>query len=316
MKCFDKFKKGINLGGWLSQCDYSKEHIESFITEEDFRRIAEMGADHVRLPFDYNILEDNNGNFSEEGFGYIDFALEMCRKYNLNTVLDLHKAAGFSFDKGENESGFFEDRKLQERFLTLWEEISKRYGSLYDRTAFELLNEITDKSFIGVWNELSTECISRIRKYAPETPILVGSYWNNSVEAVKDLFKPYDDKVVYNFHCYSPLEFTHQGAYWTDQINPELRMSYKESGWNSEKFYEDFKSAVEYAAENNTVLYCGEYGVIDRVSPENTLPWFRDIHSVFEKYGISRCVWCYKGMDFGLTDKRLDSVRDELLKNL
>ena len=48
------FRKGINLGGWMSQCDYSPEHLDTFITEPDFAQIAEWGFDHVRLPVDFN----------------------------------------------------------------------------------------------------------------------------------------------------------------------------------------------------------------------------------------------------------------------
>ena len=61
-------------------------------------------------------------------------------------------------------------------------------------------------------------------------------------------------------------------------------------------------------------LYCGEYGVIDVVPAEDAVKWYRTINSVFEKYGIGRAAWSYKKMDFGLTDSRLDGVRDELLK--
>ena len=32
------FYKGINFGGWLSQCDYSDERLNGFIKEEDFTR--------------------------------------------------------------------------------------------------------------------------------------------------------------------------------------------------------------------------------------------------------------------------------------
>ena len=32
------FYKGVNLGGWFSQCDYSKERLDSFITERTLRR--------------------------------------------------------------------------------------------------------------------------------------------------------------------------------------------------------------------------------------------------------------------------------------
>ena len=51
MKTWNGFEKGINLGGWLSQWDLTdREHLETFITEQDIQDIRAMGADHVRLP--------------------------------------------------------------------------------------------------------------------------------------------------------------------------------------------------------------------------------------------------------------------------
>ena len=88
------FYRGINLGGWLSQCDYSEDRLNNFITEPDFAKIASWRFDHVRIPIDYNVLENEDGSFMESGFARIDWALEMCRKYGLTTVLDLHKTAG------------------------------------------------------------------------------------------------------------------------------------------------------------------------------------------------------------------------------
>lgn len=309
------FYRGINFGGWLSQCDYSEDRLNNFITEADFAKVSQWGIDHIRIPVDYNIFENDDGTYKDEGFARIDRAFEYCEKYHLNVVLDLHKTAGFSFDSyGESEEGFFESLQLQERFYRLWEEFAKRYGKLSERVAFELLNEVTEKEYIDIWNKVSNECIRRIRAYAPDTIILVGSYYNNSAEAVPDLTKPFDENVIYNFHCYEPLKFTHQGAYWTDMINKSDRFTFDESNITPEFFDELFAPAIEAAKRNNTTLYCGEYGVIDIVSPEDTMKWFRCINSVFEKHGISRCAWSYKDMDFGLSDSRLDGVRDELLK--
>ncbi len=306
-------RKGVNLGGWLSQCDYSHDRLQKFITESDFATIALWDADHVRIPVDYNVFEDEDGTPRPEGFERLDWAVSMCQKYRLRMVLDLHKTAGFSFDFGEKEDGFFESGSLQERFYKLWERLAERYGTHPDRIVFELLNEVTDSCYIDAWNHISNECIRRIRVLAPETLILVGSYHNNSAPAVPALAPPYDDKVIYNFHCYEPLTFTHQGATWTDQIRPADRFSYKESETSPEYFEALFAPAIEAAKRENTVLYCGEYGVIDRVSPEDTLRWFETIHSVFEKHGIARCAWNYKEMDFGLSDERLDTVRKQLI---
>lgn len=310
------FYKGVNLGGWLSQCDYSKERLDNFITESDIEKIASWGLDHVRLPIDYNVLENSDGTYKADGFERIAKAIAWCRKHNLNIVLDLHKTLGYSFDPGHNQFGFFDDEALQERFYRLWEELAKHFGNQPEHVAFELLNEVTDKAFIDIWNKISAICIERIRKFAPTTIILVGSYYNNNACAVKDLAAPYDEYVVYNFHCYDPLKFTHQGAHWTDQIDPEARISYEETLITPQFFDDFFASAIEKAKLHNVPLYCGEYGIIDVVSPEDTLKWYKDINSIFEKYHISRSAWSYKEMDFGLSDARLDEIREELLKYL
>ncbi len=303
------FYKGINLGGWFSQCDYTAERLNDFIHEKDFEKIAAWGADHVRLPVDYNILE------LEDGWTRIDQAIALARKYHLNTVLDLHKTPGFSFDDySENENGFFDDKAYQEQFYQIWENFAKRYHN--QPVAFELLNEVTDQSYLPAWNRIACTCIGRIRKFAPENLILVGSYENNSARTVQYLDLPEDENLVYNMHCYEPLKFTHQGAYWTSAINPEERFAFSESHITPEYFENLFAAAIDKAREKHTVLYCGEYGVINKVSPEDTLSWFRTIHEVFEKYGIARCAWSYKEMDFGLSDARLNSVRDEMIKNL
>ena len=311
------FKKGVDLGGWLSQCDYSEERLDHFIEEPDFAKIASWGADHVRLPVDYNIVQTEDGSFIEDGFERIAKAIAWAKKNGLNIVLDLHKTKGFSFDQAHGESGFFDSEKLQGEFYALWEEMAKRFGNDPEHVALELLNEITDQSFIDAWNRISAECIKRIRKIAPDVLILLGSYWNNSPDAVKDLAAPADENVIFNMHCYDPLTFTHQGAYWIPgDFDQNARYSFEECNIDADYFKEKFASAVETAKKYNSPLYCGEYGVIDRVSPEDTVKWYKAIHEAFEDLGIGRSAWSYKEMDFGLSDERMSGVIEELVKYL
>ncbi len=257
-------------------------------------------------------------------------------------ILDLHRTYGYSFDEFHGEKGFFESEDYQERFYKLWDRFAKRYGKDSDMLAFELLNEVTKKEYCDIWNEISRKCIERVRKYAPDIKILVGGYYNNSVEAVKDLAMPYDENIVYNFHCYEPLIFTHQGAPWIATMDTSYRVSVKDTykvmaegsrknieqvstGFDnypedtilSERYFEDiFAEAIAVAKERGVDLYCGEYGVIDRAAPEETLAWYKIIGNVFNKFNIGRAAWNYKEMDFGISDDRLDSVREELIKNM
>lgn len=310
------FYKGVNLGGWFSQCDYTPAHLDSFITEPDFAALAEWGIDHVRIPVDYNLFQAADGSLLEDGFRRLEHAFALARKYHLNVILDLHKTAGFSFDFGENEAGFFDNAALQEQFYALWEAFAKRFGNAPDRIAFELLNEVTDKQFMPAWNRIIAACVSRIRAFAKNTLILIGGYDNNAAWAVPEIAPLQDSRIVYNFHCYEPLKFTHQGATWTPVIDPAARQAFADSETSADYFEKLFLSAVRKAQADGVPLYCGEYGVIDRVSAADTLAWFRCIHGMFEQYGIGRAAWTYRGLDFGLTDERLDAVRAELLSHL
>lgn len=310
------FYRGVNLGGWMSQCDYSQERLNNFITEKDIEKIASWGLDHVRLPVDYNVLENEDGTYKPENFARIQRAYDWCRANGLNLVIDLHKTAGYSFDAGEKEAGFFDSEKYQERFYRLWEEIARRFGRYSDHVAFELLNEVTDESVISTWNRIVKTCIRRVRALAPDTLILVGSYHNNAPYAVKDLDAPADEKVVYNFHCYDPLVFTHQHASWVRHMDVDHDMTFEQAALPADYFDRQFAPAIEAAKRYGAMLYCGEYGVIDKAAPEDAVKWFRQIHETFERYDISRSAWSYKEMDFGLSDARLDNVRDELVKLL
>ena len=342
MREFKGFSHGVDLGGWYSQCNHTKERYDNFIKEEDFAVIAGWGLDHVRLPIDYELVEDDKGNYREDGFDRIRFALDTAVKNNLNVVLDLHKTYGYSFAQEYGESGFFDNEEYQERFYRLWEKLAKEFAGYGDKISFELLNEVTSKEYSDSWNRISTECIKRIRAIAPDTYILLGGYYNNSIVALKDLAMPVDDHVVYNFHCYDPLIFTHQGAGWVNGMDVNFRIpvdaTFGEMGEAARKMFggagpdvstgEDgeklssayfdkcFAEAVAVAEERNVPLYCGEYGVIENATPEDTVKWYEMISESFNKFNIGRAAWSYRSMNFGLSDDRLSGVLDRLVKLL
>lgn len=334
-----KLDRGINLGGYLSQCEHNKEHYENYINKSDIERIAGWGFDHVRLPIDYEVLETEEGEPIEEGYSIVDRAVNWCKECGLSIVLDLHKAFGYDFnDAGDSEkNNLFGSEKLQQRFLDLWERISSNF-SRYDNVAFELLNEVVEEDNAEAWNSLIARAVKVIRKNAPDTYIIYGGIQWNSAKTLKLLDKPEDDKIIFTFHFYEPLLFTHQKAYWVKKMGEDWDVSYPdtmdaymdrsktigdqgkavyESGLDyiDKQLIDDLVQDAIRAAENAGVgLYCGEFGVIDRAPVKDTLNWYRDVNEVFSKYNIRYCVWSYKEMDFGIADEHYDSVRDELIK--
>lgn len=334
MKTFAGYQKGINLGGWLSQCvSYDEEHFNTFITKKDIEQIASWGLDHIRLPVDFDVLENHHH--------LIENCISWCKEYGLKIILDLHKTKGFMFDikAVPDPDKFFTDKSLQDDFVEIWRDLIIRYGKYKDMIAFELLNEVVKADFAKKWNEIAERTIKMIREYEKDAYILVGGVWHNSINAVPMLDAPYDEYIVYNFHCYEPLCFTHQHATWVDNIDFDLNYPapielYREKSFAlnqnqagavfSEKLKEIgpeffdimFKSAIEYAEKNNAPLYCGEYGVIDQAPVKDTVNWLKDINSIFTKYGIGRALWNYKQKDFGIIDEHYSSVKDEMIKYL
>lgn len=249
-------------------------------------------------------------------------------------LIDLHECYGYSFDplKPMDRERFFFDQQLQERFLRLWARIAERFSAWPDQVAFEPLNEVVLPEVADAWNKIVASYIRMMRTIVPDSWLVIGGVRYNAVTSVPLIQIPLDEKIVYNFHCYEPILFTHQGAYWVEGMPSDFRIGYPESLESYRNavhslrlqenlvgaifyegihqigmgFFEDiFSPALEKAEKDQVPLYCGEYGVIELADLEASCRWLKDIHAVMEKQGIGRALWNYKEKDFG---------REELLK--
>lgn len=337
-----ELKKGINLGGFLSQCVHTKEHYDTFILKEDFSYIKSLGFDHVRLPIDYNVMEEDDGTNKAEGFNRIEEIINWAKESNLDIILDLHKAYGYDFnDAGSKEkNNLFSNHNLQNRFTNLWKKIANRFTK-HENVVFELLNEVVEEDNANAWNQLINQTVKEIRKIAPKKIIIYGGILWNSATTVKLLEKPMDENIIFTFHCYQPIVFTHQNAHWMPQIKnigeihyPESFAYYKEKskalGVQGNDVFECgldgnmgiqfleyvINEAVVAAQKMNVRLYCGEFGVIDQAPVDDSLRWLKDIVKVFNDHHIGYALWTYRKMDFGIDEKHYDKIRNEMIKVL
>jgi hypothetical protein len=336
---FNHYTSGVNLGGWLSQYqNYDHAHFRSFITEIDIQRIAGWGMDHVRLPVDYPVLEADDRPFiyKESGLAHIDQCLEWCKKAGLSLIIDLHKAPGYAFEN-HAASTLFNDPLNQERFLSLWVELSRRYKGEGSHLTFELLNEIVLPNSLP-WNLLARRAIQTIRSIDLQRIIILGGNHYNSVAGLSELELANDRRIVYTFHFYEPMVVTHQKAPWVasldafeEQVNypgvcssldgflrlhPEYNAELKSYiGIDLDKDYLRSKllPALDFRQRSAQPLYCGEYGVIDRAPAATRLNWHRDFVELLREFDIGRACWSYKAMDFGLVDHSGNTVDQQII---
>lgn len=291
----------------------------------------------MRVPVDYEVLEDEEGNRRDDGYQYLRNIHEWCVSEKLDMIIDLHKAFGYDFnDAGDSEkNNLFHDAALQERFVALWRNIATEFGR-YEDIAFELLNEVVESENAQSWNALIRQTVTAIREIT-QNPIIYGGIQWNSANTLKYLEKPAFDNIIFTFHFYEPLIFTHQKAYWVPEIEhiddvhyPESMAYFKEiskvlplqglpvvqakaATMGPEFFREMMEEAIDAAAKAGVGLYCGEFGVIDRAPVEDTARWFRDVFAVFGEYQIGYSLWTYKEMDFGITEAHYASIVDRIV---
>lgn len=349
---FEHFKRGINIAGWLSQYDCLPEppgnrqemnrHLETFMTEKDFERISSLGLDHVRLTLDNRDFEQEPDSLmdKETAFRYMDRCLEWCRKYGLNVIFDLHRAEGVRYDMAEPPTDFLSKEENRLRFIRIWQEIAERYKEVRRPVImFELLNEVCDCTGY-LWNDLYERTVSAIREIDKTRYILVGSNEQNSVFRLKELRLLPDENVIYNFHFYDPLMFTHQHAHFSEDMrvynqtvaypgeiprfpeflreHPEYKLKFShvvmEDKVDKKSMERLLKDAFDFVKYSGRELYCGEFGVIDTVNARDAADWIRDCTGLLEEHKIGHALWNYKEEDFGFLDMEGNIKLAERLK--
>ncbi len=322
--------RGLNFGGWLSQIDAIIEkdrvgfpgvdgHMEQFIGKEDFELQRTWGFNHVRLPLDAYCFFDEDGAPLEARMRYIDRAVQWAQEAGLTLILDLHECPGHDFAEAVDipvQKLFVDEQPLR---LTekIWAHLAERYGE-FPHLCFEPLNEPVAPD-AATWNRIKGRICAAIRSHAPRRTIVVGSNMWNWASTYRGMTPLGMDNVIYCFHFYEPLLFTHQKAPWIRE--PEIRGTYtypddygkgftrkygfvhSAGRWDRNRFAEEIAPVVEFGRANGASVICDEFGVYAPVPMELQLRWYDDLLSVLREMSIGFSCWNYKNLDFGITSK-------------
>lgn len=329
MKTFTGFMKGVGMGSWLTNYKRYKmmtreqieiispgdwEHFDTYYTLEDFQRVADWGMDHVRVPFDQVILEDCQKPFTyrEKGFSYLDKAFDWSHRTGLNVMFNMHHAVGAYCDKPEET--LFTTPEEQERFICLWEELEKRYAN--EDCIFEILNEPATSN-AEAWNDLAKRTIQRIHAINPNRRIMVGPVGWNSTGWLPQMATYDDPRILYNFHFYNPMEFTHQRnifdaktMVWNRNMpypaDIEIYREYRRflnlgdddlqglDRMDSRYIERCMTNVIKFMEEHpDDILCCNEFSVLNNAKLENRENWYRDVIAFCLKHNIGYSAWNY-----------------------
>lgn len=120
-----------------------KQHRDTYITEQDFKIIAEHGINTVRIPvpfFVFGDVEPYKGCIE-----YLDMAMDWAEKWRIKILIDLHTAPDGQngYDNGGICGVCKWSRQPQkvEFCITVLERLAKRYGTRSGLFGIEALNE-------------------------------------------------------------------------------------------------------------------------------------------------------------------------------
>lgn len=242
--------------------EFWRTYFDSFISEEDIRRIREEGFNSIRLPLSYRYLQRGS-----ESLERVDKLIEWCREHRLYVILDLHGAPGGQTgtnidDSEKDQPELFMDESHARETVRLWRELALRYRDEWIVAGYDLLNEPLPEWFSDYNDKvmpLYRDIIRAIREVDTKHMIILeGVHWATDWSIFTERL---DDNLMLQFHKY----------------------------WNSPD-RESLEPYLEKRGELDVPIFMGEGG-------ENNCDWYSGAFQLFEDLDISWNFWTWKKME-------------------
>lgn len=273
--------------------------LHYFFTEADAAFFASLGMNCIRLPFNYrHFIDDQNpGQLKKEGFTLLDRVVDICARYNLYVVLDLHTAPGgqnqdWHSDSGLTKAVFWEFRVLQDQAIDLWKAIAAHYNGNPVVTGYNLLNEPADPEHTRLlaWYQRAEQAI---RAVDPTTMLFIdGNTYAMDFTRFEDVLP----NSVYACHDYALYGFPIPG-----------QPQYAGTDEQKAKLQAQLDRKVAFMREKKVPIWNGEFGPVyadERVdsnaeSVNNArFHMLKEQLDIYAKDQISWSIWLYKDIGY------------------
>ncbi len=327
-----KLTRGVNFSRWFAWPPPDPKRFPATITAGDLAFIRRAGFRHVRLPVAPEVLTDpaRPGELAGTRLARFDAALDAIGAEGLAVVVCL-------FPRGD----------YKQRVLTA-PATTGDYGRGLKALAAHLARRDPEEVFIEilnepnafhptVWNRLQRELLPMARAGAPRHTLIATSNIRNefgrwdTVGGLEGLEPVDDTNVVYDFHFYDPVQFTHQGAAWmmpqcghyrnlpypsspqavqphlfgiSDRAAVAFASLYGRERWDRLRLDTQITRAARWGLRYRVPVICGEFGCYRPNAPDDDrLRYLRDVRELLEQHNIGWAVWEYSG-GFGVVEDK------------
>lgn len=304
---------GVNITRWFCYqgASVDTKHFASYFTAADFQALRRLHVTWVRLCVSPDVIY-TKGSVNRTTLPFLDDALIKLKRSGIAVVVDLHDNGQLKLDaEGRDTSDF----------VQFWSEMARHYkGKDETQVVFELLNEPVFNHNPKTWFALQQKTVRAIRTIDPKRTIMVsGTSWSG-IDAMLDLPVLPERNLIYTYHCYDPMTFTHQGASWVgdelrnmknvpfpaseaavESVIGDIPAQYQNSlrwygkqPYNASYLRDRLKKASAWGSEHHVPLVLGEFGAYPPVSPvASRRNWFMAMKAAIDAVKVPYAIWGY-----------------------
>lgn len=283
--------KGINLSNWLEAYWLGGNWPEpARYDKQDLQAIKDAGMQTIRAPFCFAIITDSlppyNVDFAHPAIAWLDSVIQWCDDLQLNLIID-------NQHEWDITNTNYQDKIPP--MTAMWRQVVTRYANLDpERNFFEILNEPPVGVLPANADAVNLACIDTIRKYDQSHTLIVGSHSASIGSSYLNQQVYPDTNLIYTFHTYEPLYFTHQGFSWFPVPFP--------TGTPFPLLGDDalvrasFQTVDNWRTTNNRPVFMGEFGVGINADADSRCNWVELMGDLIDEFEFNWCYWDWGGV--------------------
>lgn len=259
---------------------------KNFFTEEDARFIRSLGINMIRVPINHHLFwHEETDTFCEDGFAWLRYLSDICRKTGLYYLPDMHTSPGGQNPDWHSESRsgraeFWHYAVFRKQTTEIWRRIAMELKDDPMLLGYDLLNEpVLQEGGVEALNQFHKETVQAIRQVDKEHIIfLEGGHFAMDYHGVE---LPDDPQTAFTFHFYLSV--------WEPDV---LRLPEKEF---QQSIRTSLGKILNGMKRGNKPVLCGETAVSSiRPNPEHWTRVTSWILKEIESHGSGWCLWNYK----------------------
>lgn len=267
--------------------------------EKDYDTVKTLGFNSIRYFIRWQDLYSDPVKLKkyDAGWRWLYQNIEWARERNISLILDFHCPYGAFGTKENGTWPIWKDEKIRSAYVSAWKEIAHKYKNEIVIAGYDLMNEPSlPADGEKIYHDLMQDTISAIREEDPYHLLIVEAAVGVDGDAESWLRPTWvqvsDKNVMYSFHFYDPLTFTHNGL-----DIPAEEVNYPDSKYTQEDLTEAFNEFIDKPFLKDYPLFLGEFGCNDWTENSGSAQWILDVYKLCEENNIHTSLFAYRSFE-------------------